>query len=288
MLRLFLGISRFFGARRRFIRRIAALALIIIGVHRAADILDDAVFAVIDVLDLWVDQSAWAVLEWLSSLGAFDGNEAVDKAQRFAEWFDLAEKDLAAKWIALFLELLIDVLLLEFAWGTRPDMSHHGLIEEFRESGRQLLAALWPLDLERLAVPVVLFCFAVKGSLFAGIAAEALLAGAITENIPLWRPGPNIAAFVGLCVAGLLLWRFLPDLLHGGILRVGERAKAFGEKQAEKAAAADTRLKRLRLRWRAVRRGAFLALVVMPMAVMGVVTQSAFVQLVARVGGVPS
>lgn len=293
----YLALTRFFGARRRFVRRIAALCLVVLGVHAAADLIDDLVYRVIDALDLFVDGVAWRALEGLAGLGAFSPEEAVNHAQRFAEWIDLEQKDIAAKWLALVVELAIDLTLLEFvlaARGGADDTRPATLVEELRSSARELKEALWPLDLERMAVPPAVAGFAIAGTLGASLAVEGFVADTLSGLVPLWRWVPNVSAGVGLLVAALLLWRFLPDLLHGAILRAherGERASArlfSSSRTLSSSSPASTplaeKLRRARDVLRRTSRGALLAFVVLPLAILGLTGQAAIFALIARTG----
>lgn len=291
----YLAVTRFFGARRRFVRRVAALCLVVLGVHAAADVIDDLVYRVIDALDLAVDGLAWRGLEWLASLGAFSPEEAVAHAQRYAEWIDLEQKDVAAKWLALVVELAIDLALLEFVWAARgrPDEEQRAsLLDELKASARELKEALWPLDLERVAVPPAVAGFAVAGTLGAALAVEGFVADTLSRLVPLWRWVPNASAAVGVLVAALLLWRFLPDLLHGALLRADERgrraqrrASPFGSTPSLPARAPLVeKLRHLRGLLQRASRGALLAFVVLPLAVLGLTGQAAIFALIARTG----
>lgn len=291
----YLALTRFFGARRRGVRRLAALCLVVLGVHAAADVIDDLVYRVLDGLDLFVDGVVWRALDWLAGLGAFTSAEAVAHAQAFAEWIELEEKDVASKWLALAVELGIDLVLLDFvlaARGTADDHERRTLGDELRASVRELKEALWPLDLERLAVPPAVAGFAVAGTFGAALAVEGFVADNLSRLLPLWRWVPNASAGVGVLVAALLLWRFLPDLLHGALLRSHERAqRANGRKGPSFSSAplGENATFRDKLRWarevlRRISRGALLAFVVLPLAVLGLQSQAAIFALVARTG----
>ncbi len=301
----YLAVTRFFGARRRFVRSLAALCLVVLGVHAAADVIDDLVYRVIDALDLVVDGVAWSALETLAGWGAFSPQEAARHAQGFAELIDLEQKDAAAKWLALVVELLMDLLLLDFVRGARAARSaplagvpSTTMVEELRSSARELKEALSPLDLERLAVPPAIAGFAVAGTLGAALAVEGFLADTFSSLVPLWRWGPNASAGVALLVAALLLWRFLPDLLHGAILRAHERGRRAAHKGSGSPSLSSSSLSssprwawlrspglvRARALVRRSTRGALLAFVVLPLAVLGLSGQAAIFALIARTG----
>lgn len=283
----YLLLTRFFGAQRRFVRRIAALCLVVLGVHAAADLIDDLVYQAVDAIDLVIDGAAWRALDILASWGAFTAQEAVAHAQRFAEGFDLDQKDVAAKYLALLLELLIDVLLLDFIWGARGSQEEQApasMLEELKASALELKQALWPIDLERLAVPPAVAGFAIAGTLGAALALEGFFADGLSQLIPLWPWTPNASAGVAILVAALLLWRFLPDLLHGALLRAHERGERASRREAALPSSAVSKLARMRGVLRRTTRGAFLAFIVLPLAVLGLSSQSAVFALVARTG----
>jgi hypothetical protein len=276
---LYLAVTRSLGARRRFIRRIAALCLVVLGVHHAADAIDDVVFRIIDWLDLGLDNLVWAILDALSP-----PDEAALYATRFSEWVDLDEKDKAAKVLALGVELVVDVWLLDLVWGRRGARADgHGLLDELKASTRELRSALWPLDLERLAGPPTILFFALAGALWGAVALEEELNQVVTELAPQWRWAPNAAAAAAILVSAVLLWRFLPDLLEGAILRAHQRADRAKQRR-EAAPAPATKVAVARAWLRSVTRGALLALIVLPIAVLGLLEQGDVLALVARLG----
>lgn len=291
----YLALTRFLGARRRLVRRVAALCLVVLGVHAAADVIDDLVYRVIDAMDLFVDGVVWRALEALAGLGAFSPAEAVTHAQAFAEWIELEEKDVVSKWLALVVELGIDLVLLDFVLAARGSSVEENeratLGEELRASAEELKEALWPLDLERLAVPPAVAGFAVAGTLGAALAVEGFVADTLSRFVPLWRWVPNLSAAIGVLVAALLLWRFLPDLLHGALLRAHERGRRADERTSSslslplgEGASLREKLRRAREVFRRTSRGALLAFLVLPLAILGLKSQAAIFALVARTG----
>jgi hypothetical protein len=279
LFRTYLAITRFFGAHRRFIRRLAALCLVVLGVHRAADVMDDLVFRVIDQLDLAVDNLVWTLLQAVSP-----EQDASRYSQIFAEWVDLKEKDLAAKVLALGLELVLDFWLLDLVWGKRgSDDTGGGLVAELKASTQELREALWPLDLERLAGPPTLLLFAVSGALFACLAIESELASLVGDLAPDWPWAPNLAAAVAILAAAMLLWRFLPDLLHGSIVRAHQRAQRAREREATEGEPKN-HFEQARRFVRQVTRGTLIAVVALPIAIVGLLEASDLVALIARTG----
>jgi hypothetical protein len=286
--RVYVGLTRFFGDRRRFVRRLAGLCLVVLGVHTAADLIDDLVFRIVDQLDLWLDHAGWGVLDALAGAGAFSEAEAAAHGQNFSEWIDLDEKDRLSKILALSLELFVDLLLLDFVWGKRNsgEDDSGGLVSELKASARELRDAFWPLDLERVAVLPILFAFSLAGTIVGALAVESFLSHQLSEHVPLWRFGPNLSASIGLLLAALLVWRFVPDLLHGAILRAHVRGEKAREREQAAGAEAPppTKLALVRGVVRRATRGAFLFFLVLPIAALALGTQTSFFALIARVG----
>jgi hypothetical protein len=271
LLALLRRITLALGSQRRLIRRVAALCLVVMGVHLSADRLDDLVYDVIDALDLWVDDGAARVLAWLSSAGGMSPEDAARASESFASALDLAGKDRLALWIALLAELVLDVLLLDLTWGRREDGNARGLFAELKESGRAMLDALSPLDLERLVAMPALLAFALGGALMAALAVENAARDLLGRLAPEFLWGGALAASLGILAAALLLWRFSPDLLHGALVRAGERGDRARERARERLAAPHRfpRLARAASLVRLTTRGAWLVVVALPLAVAG-------------------
>lgn len=271
------------GSQRRFIRRIAALCLVVMGVHLAADHLDDLAYTVIDALDLWADDTAAAVLAWLSSAGGMAPEDAARASEWFATALDLTEKDRLALWVALIAELVLDVLLLDLTWGRHINSSASGLMQELKESGRAMIDALSPLDLERLACMPTLFAFALGGALLAALAVDNAARDLLGRLLPEFLWGSSLAGTLGVLAACTLVWRFSPDLLHGALLRSGERgdkARAHARDVAE-APHRWPRVRRVLSLLRLGTRGAWLIVVALPLAVAGLQSHD-LLGLVAR------
>lgn len=258
------------GRGRRLVRRVAALCLVVMGVHLAADHLDDVVYRLLDAIDLFVDDTAAGFLLWLAQSGGLTPDAAARTSDSFATWIDLVEKDRLAIVIALGVELLLDLLLFDLAWGRHVDEEASGLVDELRQSARQIADALRPLDIERLAVVPTLVAYAAGGAGMAAVAVEGLARDALLRFAPdlLWAG--QVAAALGLLTGALLLWRFLPDLLHGALLR----SRARHDRAREKALARlqrphrHPRLARSLTLLRLGSRGAWL-LLALPLAVAG-------------------
>lgn len=288
MLALLRRITWALGSQRRLIRRIAALCLVVMGVHLAADHLDDLAYNVIDAFDLWADDTAERFLAWLSSAGGMAPEDAARASESFATSMDLAEKDRLALWLALLVELLLDVLLLDLTWGRHEDSRAQGLLAELKESGRAMLEALSPLDLERLAVMPTLLAFTLGGALMAALAVENATRDLVSRLAPEFLWGGSLAAFTGIVAASVLVWRFSPDLLHGALLRAhtrGDKARARASKSME-APHRWPRVRRALSLLRLGTRGAWLVVAALPLAIAGLQGNDLFA-LVARATPAP-
>jgi hypothetical protein len=288
LLRLYLTLTRSLGARRRFIGRLASTCLVLLGVHAAADLIDDLVYRLVDAIDLLVDSGVWWLLEGLASLGTLSTDTAASWGQDFASWLEVEEKDKVALTLALVVELAVDILLLDFAWGLRraapgDESEPVTLVDELKESVAELKAALWPLDIERIAVLPTMIAFCCGGAFLAGLAIESAASEILTELAPLWLWGVNVAAALGLLSVALLIWRFLPDLLHGAIMRSHERGEKFRRKTEYDPNESST-VEVWRRRFQRARRGTFMLLVLLPVAFVSLASQEAILGLIQRTG----
>jgi hypothetical protein len=233
------------GNARGLIRRLGAICLILMGVHAAADVLDDLAFNVIEAIDLSVDNTVAAFLAWLSSAGGMTPDAAVAAIERFATAVDLAEKDWLALRLALVTEVVLDVLLLDLAWGTRAAVGGT-LVEDLVASTKQLRGSFSAFDLERFLAPITLLMLSVGGGVVVALAVEQPLRAAMSAAAPGLIVAGNIAALVALVVVGLLCWRFVPDLIHGSVVRAHERGERARERQLAKRAKHPARFPRVR------------------------------------------
>lgn len=288
MLALLRRLTFALGAQRRLIRRVAALCLVLMGVHLAADHLDDLAYIVLDALDLWADDTAERLLAWTASAGGMTPEDAARASEAFASAIDLAEKDRLALWLALLAELILDVLLLDLTWGRHENSQARGLLGELKESGKAMVDALSPLDLERLACIPTLLAFAMGGALMAALAVENASRDLLGRLAPELLWGGAAAAFTGIVAAAVLLWRFAPDLLHGALLRAsarGDKARARAQQRMD-APHRWPRLGRALSLLRLGTRGAWLVALALPLAVAGLQSHD-LLALVARATPAP-
>jgi hypothetical protein len=241
------GLSLLLGRQRDLVRRVGALALVWMGVHAGADVLDDAAASALDAADLVVDHAFAAAVDSVTAGGALSPEAAARAIEAASGLVDIDEKQWLGLRIALIVELWIMVALLPLCWGQR------GLIgptrrDELRRSAVQLRAAYASLDLERIVAPPVLAVAATSGAVGAGVALEQLVHGALAAQVPGFLGASSAGAAVGVVVAAVLLARFLPDLLHGAVRRSQARgdddraARAARRARAPRAPAVRGRL----------------------------------------------
>jgi len=244
LLRLLSSISFALGAARTLVRRLAGLALIAMGVHAAADVLDDLAYDALDALDLVVDNGVAAFLAWLASAGGMTTEGAVHAIEGFAGFVDLAEKDWLALRLALVAEVALDIVLLDLAWGSRAKAGA-SVLEDLRRSTQELREVARAIDAERLLAPLTLLAFAVGGAVVVGLAIEQPIRAALAALAPGLVVASNLAAFAALVVTSVLIWRFVPDMLQGALVRAHERGVALKERQRRKREAHPPRAPRL-------------------------------------------
>lgn len=195
------------GHHRRLVRRVAALCLVIMGVHLAADHLDDVIYRVLDAIDLFFDDTVAGFLLWLQQAGGLTPEAAARSSESFATWIDLSEKDRLAIALALGAELLLDVLLFDLAWGRHVDEDASGLLVELKASARQIVEALRPLDLERLAVVPTLVGYALGGAVTAALAVEGIARDVLQRLASDFLWAGSVAAGLGVLAAALQIGR---------------------------------------------------------------------------------
>ncbi len=261
---LYATITNGFGAHRRLIRRLGAMCLVFLGVHGAADNLDDVVYPVLDALDLAIDNAVASALVWLADNGGVTPASAIESTESFSTWIDLGEKNRLALIVALICEGGLDALLLSLAWG-RHDASADalGIVDGFVASARALWSALRPIDLERLLVAPTVLSFTLLGALLSALAIEGLVRSTLLRWAPeLLFSGP-VAAIGAVLAMALLVWRFVPDVLQGALLRSHQRAE-----RAREGALVRSRFAQVARSVRLALRGWWLVLA-LPLAVAG-------------------
>lgn len=283
--------SRALGRGRNAVRRLSALALLVLGVHAAGLVVDDVVFGLVDRVDLALDRWAFAAYAWLAEEGAYTAQAAAARATRLAHVVDLAEKEHIAHALSFVVELLMIGLLAPFAWGAREALvrGERSRLEALTATNAMLRDALWPLDVERVAAPLALAGFALSAAFSAGLALETAAYGALSAAFPLWPWASQAAAFSAFVTAIVLVWRFMPDLLFGAVIKGAVRAERAAAKRAAAGEARPTtpwraRLASIRAGIARYGRGLPTAALCVPLAAMGLMAQTAAWHMLARMG----
>ncbi len=257
------------GRRRRFFRRIGGICLVILGVHAASDLLDNAAFALINTLDGWVDSLVMNFFDWLGSFSWISPAKTSGYAQAFMNLVSTEEKETVSLAFALGIELLIIFHMAGFAWGIHEDdVTPSG---GFRLLKKEMKEGLWPPDLERISVFPSLLAFAFAGIFMAASGIETIVYDWLTL-FPPWKYSGNLSAALGLAAALLFLTRYFPLLTFGALNRLEERYKKDSRKEFISG-------KPGRKKWL---RGIFPALIVMPTAIVGLVPGSQIKTLILR------
>jgi hypothetical protein len=232
--------SHALGSYRTLIRRLGGVALVLMGVHAAADVLDDLAYTALDAIDLVVDDALAALLGWLSAAGGLTPDAAAMAIERASLAVDLAEKDWLALRLALAVELMVDVLLLDLAWGARV-FEGTTVLDELRRTTRQLRDAFSAIDLERVLAPLTLLLLAISGSVTVGLALEQPVRAWLAAAAPGLLVASNLAAATGIAVVAVLVWRFVPELLHGAVVRAHERGSKASQRLQQRRQQAPPR-----------------------------------------------
>ena len=164
MTRLLLAIDRFFSATRPAWLGLGQLGVAVLGVHLAADRLDDSVYQAL----LWANEGLAPLLGKLKLSG-----------------LDPEQLATPAAWVALVLELLVDLFML----GALSLTAHSPQLSWAHYKSR--------LTVRSVVVPLFWAPVALAGAWVVGMATEDLLAG--------WHAAA--AKWLGWGVAALVAWR---------------------------------------------------------------------------------
>jgi hypothetical protein len=285
-------ISLGLGRRRRFVRRLAGLCLILLGVHAAADRLDDFAYASLDALDLALDRAFLAFVAWLGDLGILTLPKVQSWSEGITTFIGVSEKDRMALVFGLAIEVSADLLLLDLAWGLRrarqADEEPPALLESLRRSGAQLKEAIAPLDVEKLILPLCLFVLSVCGAAIFAVAMEMLTFDLFGGLKAFGGWDRLVSAGLGLFTAALLILRFGPDLVDGAINRADQRGTRFATRVGEKRlAAGKAPLKEWQEKVLRGARGWLSALLILPLTGLSLLSMGPFFDLIRRLGAWP-
>ena len=222
---MFRTLDQFFENRLRFIRRIAGICLIAMGVHEAADWLDNLVYLAIDGMDRICDLTITSALNTFTEWGALDPQVAARWSGAFSDWLGIEEKETFSKGTALFVELGIDLALLDHLWGTRSlksasSTSWH-LRNDFRDAYEAIRTTMPYINLRLFLIGPVFLVLAIAGANRVAKALETQISSSLSgHGFIQWAP--FMASFSALLFMGVLAYKFLPSLLTGALKREHE------------------------------------------------------------------
>jgi hypothetical protein len=214
------------GAKRGLIRRLAGLAMLAMGVHAAADYMDDALFALLDVMDIALDGVVHAFLLQLSGFHLISPADAINAAQHFSDWIDIEDKEKLSRASALCAEFAADFLLLDLAWGVRKSQPATGSLSTIWQEAREgliiFVKAFPRFHIKNFFIAPVFIFLAIAGASRAGIALESIFSSYLREYAPRFDWTILVSAHIGVVLISVLLWRFLPELIEGAYRRESE------------------------------------------------------------------
>jgi hypothetical protein len=209
-------VSGFFGFFRGAFMPVGLFALVAIGVHAAADVVDDQVLRLVDALDAWADAllaSREATAAWVDRVGPL-------------------ERTVVARALALSWELAVDLLVVlpQLGYGEQAEEERRFTLT--RDTWRTLLARLnrapTPMRLVRPAVTAV---FAGGGAYAVARLVESTLFVALQADVA----PPAVAEVVARSLGWLALALVLGRLGWRAVLRALEHADAACEARVKLA-----------------------------------------------------
>ena len=214
-------ITVFLREQSGFLYRTGALCLVLLGVHASADWVDDKVFFIVDLCDSGLDALVFVSFEWLGSWSFFSEITLQAWAFRWAEWIGPEEKEFLSLLFAMFSELLVDILIVSFAWGVQSSVAEESSQSDRQRLGiilREMRKAMRTGDLELVFMVQAVLLFSISGALVAGQGLERLGIDFWLWLSPNWYLG-RLSASLGLLFVCLVLKRMLPRILLGAVRR---------------------------------------------------------------------
>ncbi len=200
-------VSGFFNAFRGLFMPVGLVALVAVGIHTAADLVDDRLLVLVDRLDAWLDG-------WLAQS---------DATAAWVNRIDSRERTLLARGLALAWELGCDafIALPLFGYAEANEVERRFSLEQ--KSWRQLFARVnqQPTPM-RLLRPLVTLVFVVGGAYGVSRLVESTLFVGLVPDVAPAEPAALIARIAGGLALGVVL------LSHGwrAVLRALEHADA--------------------------------------------------------------
>ncbi len=260
--------SAAFGAHRRLFVPLGVLALIALGVHAAADRFDDWAFWLLDFLDGKAEAAYGAFADAVLS-------RAEERKLAFAALVDLQMKEDAARWLALAVELVVDLRLGIGALGAYPpdevgyvvpgSRFYHRLwgvvgrrIWRLKRAGRHLIDYARNPSLLKLYLPIAVALATTAGALALFVALDNALF-AFSRRLPAaWESWRWLSPWPAVVAALTVYWRLALPAVTGTMARcqrLGQRDWAHGESVP-----------------RRLLRGVFGLVLILPLLVLGLVS----------------
>jgi len=206
------------GVRLRPISEALGLALLVLlGLHGAADLLDDILFGAVDGLDRLLDAAISALLAWLGGAEILKPQTAAAWSDSFTLLLDIDRKEAVAVVLALATEVLIDLALVWWCLpaGRGPVIPASGETARAQGARQHLRAAReavkrrGPGSLRALALVLAFSLGAFALGRFAAGYVALWVAG------PIFGPNAGLLAKMGgVLMAGLALAVLVPIALR--------------------------------------------------------------------------
>lgn len=200
-------VSRFFGAFRWGFMPLGLFALLAVGVHAAADLVDDRLLRVVEALDVWLD-GLFAQAEWTAA---------------WVNRIDSRERTVIARALALAWELAVGFFIAVPALGYAEVDEGEARFALKHETWRTLLRRLntQPTPM-RVVRPLVTLAFAVAGAYAVSRLVEATLFVGLVGDVA----SADVAQGVARVASGLAFLAVLASLGWRAVARALQHADA--------------------------------------------------------------
>lgn len=213
---------------RRLSEPLALAVLILLGVHGAADLLDDVLFTAVDTADRGLDASVRAALDGLAGLDWLQADTAARWADDAALWIDIDRKEALAVSLALGGELLLDLLLLLWCVGGARPLAPP--VDALPAGQGRLWRVLRALRTLRARAPGVLRA---SGLVLAFVVGSLALGRWVAAGVAQLLVGPavgdaigDVARLTGVIVMGLALLTLVPLAQRRALARASAQSGA--------------------------------------------------------------
>lgn len=246
-------VSYLLGHLRGLFLPFGLFALVAVGVHVGCDRLDDQAFVALSTLDAITDATLVSILRWAGELFGASGASIEAWTYRAVDLVDVDAKQWLARWIAVALELVTDVVL------ALPVFLHRNLPASARALGVLVKKSFADPTVLRVAAPIASACACLAGAFAISREAQVLThsvasgLAVMSEHRDLATLAASIAGYLALCV---VLWRL------GAVVVLGALTYADGRATRDALDVVGQKKRRLR--------GWFTAFVALPIAITAV------------------